>query len=68
MVPIDVKGLELKVSDEERKVLHNLLDRMCDEGQVAMTWESFFPGKEPFTFERETMFLHMGIRKEKEIR
>ena len=64
MAPIDLKGLELKVSDEERKVLHNMIDRMCDEGKLHLMWEAFFKGDEPFTFKRKRICLTMGISDE----
>lgn len=68
MVHISSDPCEIKITDEERKVLHKMIDKMCDEGRVALTWEYFFPGKEPFTFEREMIYLHMGISKKTELR
>ena len=59
MVPIEVQ--ERKITAEERQVLHNLLDRMCDEGQVSMMWEAYFRGEQPFTMVRKRMVLHMNI-------
>ena len=59
---------KIKVSDEERKVLHNLLDKICDEGKPFAIWEAYFRGDEPFTFVKKRMSLHMTINEEIERR
>ena len=68
MVPIDIDGCKYVPTDEERKVLHQMIDTLCDKGEVGITWEAFFHGDEPFTFKRKMMRLHMQISEDLERR
>lgn len=49
------------VTTEERQVLHMMLDKLCDEEQPSIMWETFFRGEEPFTMKRKRIWLSMRI-------
>ena len=38
-----------------------MLDKLCDEEQPSIMWETFFRGEEPFTMKRKRIWLSMRI-------
>ena len=54
------------ISDEERAVLHRMLDKMCDDGQTNLIWEAYFHGVEPMTMKKEWLMLQIGIKEDKQ--
>ena len=50
------------VTDKERQLLHQMLDRLCDSEETNghIQWEAFFDSDVPFHYIRK--MLDLGIR------
>ena len=55
---------EMKVSEQEREILHKILDWMCDEEKDYGTYEYTFPGDVPFSFIRKRIYLSAKTQEE----
>lgn len=60
MAPINTEDCKRVITDDERKVLHTLLDKMCDEGQISMMWQTMEIA-DFYTIRKKRYCLHMHI-------
>ena len=54
----------MKVSEQEREILHKILDWMCDEEMDSGIYEYTFPGDGPFAFIRKRIYLSAKTQEE----
>ena len=56
--------MKMKVSEQEREILHKILDWMCDEEKDNGIYEYTFPGDGPFAFIRKRIYLSAKTQEE----